>query len=105
MNTQSRATPYFCEHGFTGTQPCLFVYLLSIAAFVPPQQGSVDAAVSVWPMKSNQFTPLPFMGKACSPLERGRCISGESCSARPRVLKVATQPLPWLLDHFPYMHL
>lgn len=59
MNTQSRATPYFCEHGFTGTQPCLFVYLLSIAAFVPPQQGSVDAAVcGLWNLINLLLCPL-----------------------------------------------
>lgn len=32
-DAHSIATTYFCEHSFIGTQPCLFVYLLSTSFF------------------------------------------------------------------------
>ena len=53
------AAACFCKLSFIGTQPCLFTYLLSVAAFALKQQSCVAIAETEWPVsKYSLYGPL-----------------------------------------------
>lgn len=55
---------------FSGTQPHLFVYLLSMSAFVLQQQHWIVKTGTIWPVKPKIFTIWPLQKKISDPCSR-----------------------------------
>lgn len=65
------AAMYFCKWNFTGMQPCPYVCILSITAFVLPRQNWTVATKTIWctiSAKLKIFAISSFTENFCCPL-------------------------------------
>ena len=51
----------FCKGSFTGTQPCPFIYMVSMTAFMLPLESWTAETKAIWPIKTNVFTVWLFI--------------------------------------------
>lgn len=71
----AKAGSLFFQIKFSGTQPCLFVYIWFKAAFVLRGQSGVVVSGLLWPTSLKYLLSVPIKKKFDDPVEVAHCMN------------------------------